>query len=150
MNTRRLAKALQAAVVLGGVAVLAFMLWEPHIEGRNAHAGWFEIYFKDPFLAYAYLSSIPFFVGLRQAYKALGYVRQDKARSPETAAALKAIQRCAWAVVAFVALSAVFFTIGDDDDRPAGIVLRLLVAVPSAAVAVAAGKHERTLVQERS
>lgn len=40
-------------VVLGGIGALAFMLWEPHLEGRNAHAGLFEIYFKDPFLAYA-------------------------------------------------------------------------------------------------
>jgi hypothetical protein len=57
---------LQAVIVLIGIGALALMLWEPHIEGRNAHATLFEIYFNDPFLAYAYLASIPFFVALYQ------------------------------------------------------------------------------------
>jgi hypothetical protein len=51
---------LQVVIVLIGIGVLAFMLWEPHVEGRNAHATVFEIYFHDPFLAYAYIGSIPF------------------------------------------------------------------------------------------
>jgi len=37
--------------VLIGVGVLAGLLWEPQIEGRNVNATQFEIYFKDPFLA---------------------------------------------------------------------------------------------------
>ena len=69
---------LKAVLVLVGIGALALMLWEPHIEGRNAHATLFEIYFKDPFLAYAYIASIPFFVALYQAFKVLGYVRQTK------------------------------------------------------------------------
>jgi hypothetical protein len=44
---------LQIVIVLIGMGALAFMLWEPHLEGRNAHATVFEVYFKDPFLAYA-------------------------------------------------------------------------------------------------
>ena len=63
---------LQALIVLIGIGALALMLWEPHIEGRNAHATLLEIYFKDPLLAYAYLSSIPFFVALYQAFTVLG------------------------------------------------------------------------------
>ena len=63
---------LQVVIVLIGVGALAFMLREPHIEGRNAHVTLFEIYFKDPFLAYAYIASIPFFVALYQAFKVLG------------------------------------------------------------------------------
>src|ERR1044072_5143802 len=70
---------LQAVIVLIGIGSLALMLWEPHIEGRNAHATLFEIYFKDPFLAYAYLASTPFFVALYQAFKLLGYIKQNKA-----------------------------------------------------------------------
>ncbi|MDP3794880.1 MAG: DUF2975 domain-containing protein, partial [Candidatus Sungbacteria bacterium] len=65
---------LQIVIVLIGIGVLALMLWEPHLEGRNVNATFFEIYFKDPFLAYVYLGSIPFFVGLYQAFKVLGYV----------------------------------------------------------------------------
>lgn len=43
-------KLLLTFTVLVGVSAFAFMLWEPHIEGRNAKATLFEIYFKDPFL----------------------------------------------------------------------------------------------------
>ena len=72
---------LQVVLVLIGIGVLALLLWEPQIEGRNAHATLFEIYFKDPFLAYAYLGSTPFFVALYQAFKVLGYAGHCKAFS---------------------------------------------------------------------
>jgi hypothetical protein len=62
---------LQVAIVLIGIGALALMLWEPHIKGRNDHAAPFEIYIKDPFSAYAYLASTPFFVALYQAFKVL-------------------------------------------------------------------------------
>ena len=69
---------LQVIIVLVGIGALALMLWEPHVEGGNALATNFEIYFKDPFLALAYLASIPFFVALYQAFKLLGYAGQNK------------------------------------------------------------------------
>jgi Protein of unknown function (DUF2975) len=75
---------LQAVIVLIGIGALALMLWEPPIEGRNAHATLFEIYFKDPFLAYVYFASIPFFVALYQTCKVLGYIGQNKAFSQAT------------------------------------------------------------------
>ncbi len=59
---------LQVVIVLIGIAALVFMLWEPHIEGRNAHATLFQIYFNDPFLVYVYIASISFFVALYQAF----------------------------------------------------------------------------------
>src|SRR5688500_4427314 len=90
---------LQAVVVLIGVAVLALMLWEPHLEGRNAHATPFEIYFKDPFLAYVYVASIPFFAALYQAFKVLGYAGQNKVFSQEAVNALRTIKYCALAII---------------------------------------------------
>ena len=83
---------LQIVIVLIGIGALALMLWEPHLEGRNAHATLFEIYFKDPFLAYAYLASTPFFVALYQAFKVLGYIGQNKASSQATVKALRTIK----------------------------------------------------------
>jgi heme/copper-type cytochrome/quinol oxidase subunit 1 len=70
---------LQVVIVLIGIGALALMLWEPHLEGRNTHATLFEIYFKDPFLAYAYIASIAFFMALFQAFKLLGYIGQNRA-----------------------------------------------------------------------
>src|SRR5215210_4300442 len=85
---------LQTVIVLIAVGALTLMLWEPHLEGRNAHATPFEIYFKDPFLAYAYVASIPFFAALYQAFKVLGYTGQNNVFSPVAVKALRTIKLC--------------------------------------------------------
>src|SRR3970282_1515353 len=100
------------------------MLWEPHIEGRNAHATLFEIYFKDPFLAYAYIASIAFFTALYQAFKLLGYVGQNKVFTLNSVRALRTIKYCAMSLVAFiVGAEAYFFVIqrGKGEDIAGGV-----------------------------
>src|SRR5262245_17912224 len=136
---------LQVVIVLIGIGALAVMLWEPHIEGRNAHATLFEIYFNDPFLAYAYIASIPFFVALYQTFKVLGYAGQNKVFSQEAVKALRTIKYCALAMIGFVAVSFFFMISGDRDDRPAGLFMRLLITFPSIVVATAASMFERIL-----
>jgi len=131
--------------MLIGIGALAILLWEPHIEGRNAHATPFEIYFKDPFLAYAYLASIPFFVALYQAFKVLGYAGQNKIFSQAAVKALRTLKYCAIAIIGFVAVSVVFMMFSDPDDRPAGVFMRILITLPSIVVATAAGMFERIL-----
>jgi hypothetical protein len=136
---------LQIVVVLIGIVALALMLWEPHIEGRNAHATPFEIYFKDPFLAYAYLASIPFFVALYQAFRALGYVGQDRACSPATMQALRTIKFCALILICFVAAGELFILSGDSDDRAGGVFIGILIAFGAGVIAAAAAMFERIL-----
>src|SRR2546423_14976255 len=103
---------LQIVIVLIGIGALALLLWEPHIEGRNAHATLFAIYFKDPFLAYAYIASIPFFMGLYQGFKVLGYAGRNKEFSPSVVRSLRTIKYCAIALIGFVALGEVFILRG--------------------------------------
>jgi len=137
---------LQVAVVLIGIGTLALMLWEPHIEGRNAHATTFEIYFKDPFLAYVYVGSIPYFVALYRAFGLFGHVRQNGAFSQVTVDALRAIKHCAIAVIGFVAGAVVFIIMfGDKDDRPAGVFMSFLVTFASSVIAIAATVFARNL-----
>jgi hypothetical protein len=136
---------LQVVIVLVGIGALALMLWEPHIEGRNAHATLFEIYFKDPFLAYAYLASTPFFVALYQAFKVLGYIGQDKAFSQATLKALRTIKFCALAIIGFVALGELFIMLGNSDDRAGGVFMGILITFGSAVIATAAAIFERVL-----
>jgi hypothetical protein len=138
---------LQVVIVLIGIGALAFMLWEPQIEGRNANATLFEIYFKDSFLAYAYIASIPFFVALYQAFKVLGYAGQNKIFTQEAVKALRTIKVCAIAIIGFVAVSVVFmpFSDPDDDDGPQGVVMRILFTFGSIVVATAAAMFERIL-----
>jgi DUF2975 family protein len=136
---------LQAVVVLIGICALALMLWEPHIEGRNAHATLFEIYFKDPFLAYAYLASILFFVALYQAFKVLGYIGQNKAFSKATMKALRNIKFCALGIIGFVAVGELFIMLGNSDDRAGGIFMGILITFGSVVIATAAAMFERIL-----
>ena len=136
---------LQIVLVLIGIGALAFLLWEPHVEGRNAHATLFEMYFKDPFLAYMYIASIPFFAALYQAFKVLGYVRQNKTFSPATVKALRTIKYCALAIIGFVAVGVIFMISGDKDDRPAGVFMRILIAFPSIVIATAAAMFQQIL-----
>ena len=136
---------LQVVIVLIGVGALALMLWEPHLEGRNAHATLFEIYFKDPFLAYAYLASTPFFVALYHAFKVLGYVRQDKTFSQASVKALRTIKYCALAIIGFVAVGELFIMLGNSDDRAGGIFMGILITFGSVVIATAAAMFERIL-----
>ena len=136
---------LQAVIVALGISALAVMLWEPHVEGRNAHATLFEIYFNDPLLAYAYVASIPFFVALYQAFKVLNYAGQNKVFSPAAVKALRTIKYCAIAMIGFAAISFAFMFFGDPEDRPPGVVMRLLIIFPSIVAVAAAAMFERIL-----
>ena len=136
---------LRAVVVLVGLVVLAAMLWEPHLEGRNVHSTVFEIYFKDPFLAYVYAGSTAFFVALYNAFKALGYVGRDETFTPETARAARTIKRCGVALVGFVAGAAFFILLTGGEDRPQGIFMCLLAAFGSSVVAASGATLERIL-----
>src|SRR5580765_6386013 len=93
---------LQVVIVLIVIGALALLLWEPHIEGRNAHATLSQIYFHDPFLAYAYIASIAFFVALYQAFKVLGYAGQNNVFAPAAVKAVRTIKYCAIAMIGFV------------------------------------------------
>jgi Protein of unknown function (DUF2975) len=139
---------LQIVIVLIGAGALALLLWEPQVEGRNAHATQFEIYFKDPFLALVYAGSIPFFIALYQAFKALGYVGQNKVFSPEVVRALRTIRYCALAIIGFVVVEELFILMmnhGDNDNPGAPIFMGLLIIFPSIVVATAAAMFERIL-----
>lgn len=138
---------LQVVVVLIAAGALAFMLWEPHLEGRNAHATVFEIYFKDPFLAYAYLASIAFFAALFQAFKLLGYIGQDEVFSLHSVRALRTIKYCAITLVAMIgaAVAYLFIAIRGKDDIAGGVAMGLVTMFASVVVAAAAAVFERLL-----
>ena len=136
---------LQIVVVLIGIGALALMLWEPHIEGRNAHATLFQIYFKDPFLAYAYFASIPFFAALYQAFKVLGYAGQNKVFSHAAVKALRTIKYCAISIIGFVAVGEIFIMLGNSDDRAGGVFMGILITFGSIVIATAAAMFERVL-----
>jgi hypothetical protein len=139
---------LQIVIVLLGVAALALLLWEPQVEGVNKNATNFEIYFQDPFLALVYAGSIPFFIALYQAFRALGYVGRNEVFSPEVVKALRIIKYCALAIIAFVVVEEIVILLmnnRDSDNPGAPIFLGILIVFPSIVVAIVAAMFERIL-----
>jgi hypothetical protein len=136
---------LQIVIVALGIGALALLLWEPQIEGRNAHATNFEIYFKDPFLALVYAGSIPFFIALYQAFKVLGYAGHNKIFSEAAVKALRTIKYCAIAIIGFVMVEEIFIMLNDSDDRAGGVFMGILITFGSIVIATAAAMFERTL-----
>jgi hypothetical protein len=136
---------LKAVLVLIGLGALALMLWEPHIEGRNAHSTLVDIYFNDPFLAYAYIGSISFFVALYQAFKVLNYVGQNRVFSPAAVRSLRIIRYCAMIIIGFVAVGELFILFSESDDRAGGVFMGILITFPSMVIATAMAVVERVL-----
>lgn len=139
---------LQAVIALIGIGVLTFMLWEPHLEGRNANATLFEIYFKDPFLAYAYIASIAFFVALYQAFKLLGNIGRNEAFSEGSVRAVRTIKYCAMTLVAFVVGAEAYLFIVQrrvEEDIAGGLMMGLVMIFISVVIATAADVLEGLL-----
>ena len=141
-----LTKFLQSAVVLVGVASFVLLLLEPQVEGVNAHATNFEIYFKDPFLALVYVGSIPFFIVLYQAFKVLGYLGQNKFLSVDSIKALQNIKYCALAVIGFVAIEEILILLShSSDDRAGGVFMGILITSVFVVIAATAARFQRIL-----
>ncbi len=143
---RNLITFLQVITVLIGISAFVFMLVEPHFEGRNVNATVFEVYFKDPFLAYAYLASITFFFALYKILKVLEYIKENKTFSLPAVEALRTIKRCAVALIAFVTAPLVYlFIVRPEDDIAGGVAVGLLILSVSTIVAIAAWRFKKVI-----
>jgi len=138
---------LRVVITLIGIGTLALLLWEPHIEGRNAHATIFEIYFKDPFLACAYIGSIPFFVALYQTFTLLRYIGKNKVFSARSVKALRTIKYCALIIIGFVAAGEAYLFIvqRSKDDIAGGVAIGFFIIFASVVIATTAAVFEKLL-----
>lgn len=142
---------LQAVILLLGVGVFACLLWEPNLEGRNVNATLFEVYFKDPFLAYIYLAFVPFFVVLYQVFKILGYARRVESFLQHSVRAVRIIKYCALTTAIFIlgAEAYLFIFIRGKDDIAGGVMMGAFIILVSAIVATAAAVFQRILQTPR-
>ena len=137
---------LKIVILLIAVVTLAALLWEPQLEGVNAHATNFEIYFKDPFLALVYAGSIPFFIALYQTFKVLEYTRQNNVFSQMTLKAVRTIKYCAIAIICFVAAEELFIMLNHGSDDPAGgVFMGIIITFGSLVIATVATVFEKIL-----
>lgn len=135
---------LQAVIVLIAIGALAFLLWEPHLEGRNANATPFAIYFNDPLLAYAYVASVSFFVALYKAFKVLGYAGTNRLFSHAAVRAVRTIRFCAIAMIAFVVVGEVL-VLPNADELPPPVFMGLVIVFGSTVIATAMSVLEHVL-----
>src|SRR6266480_1856667 len=128
---------LKVVILLIAIGTFAGLVWFPQTEGRAAHLDLISIYL-DPFIGYVYLSSIPFFAALYQAFTLLGYIEKNKAFSQKAVQALRNIKYCAIAIVCLLiaAIGWIKFASGGDD--PAGaIAVGICITFASLVIATA-------------
>jgi len=117
------------------------------VEGRNVNATIYQIYFKDPFLAYVYLGSTPFFVALWQVFRLAGFSREGRIITPAGVDAVRLVKRCALAIICLVAVGEIFILTNDSDDRAPGVMIGLFLSFSSLVVAALATVTEDVLLR---
>lgn len=127
------------------IGVLAGLLWFPQTEGRAAHLDLLSIY-SDPFIIYIYVGSIPFFVGLYQAFKLLQLIDTNKAFSPGAVKTLANMKFASLSLMGFIALALVYIRFFANGDDPAGpTMLGVIMILAFGVIATAAGIFQRLL-----
>ena len=135
---------LQGVMVLVGIGAFAFLLWEPQVEGVNVGKTLFQIYFMDPLLLYAYISSIPFFIALYKGMRVLSNIGSG-ILNERVVIDLACIRYCMMFIVSAVFLGEVFLRLGPSDDRAGGTFMGLLITFISVIVIAIAKVFEEVL-----
>jgi len=131
---------LKVVILVIALGVLAGLLWFPQTEGVAQNLDLVSIY-TNPFIVYVYIGSIPFFVGLYQAFKLLNFIEANKAFSQGAVNTLRNMKLASLSLIGFIALALLyirFFAQGDDPAGPTmlGIIVSFAVAVIGTAAAV--------------
>jgi hypothetical protein len=131
---------LKAVLVLIAIGVLAALIRFPQTEGRAANLDLISIY-KDPLIIYSFIASIPFFVGLHQAFKLLSLIEANKAFSQAAVNTLRNMKRASLSLIGFIGLGELYLHLlvkGEDMAGPTmlGIVASFSIAVVATAAAV--------------
>ncbi|MGL5015584.1 MAG: DUF2975 domain-containing protein [Bacteroidales bacterium] len=140
---RKLIVFIQVAIVLWGIAVVAFLLWVPTTEGRATGMDLVSIYL-DPFILYMYSASLAFFIALYKVFKLLGYVGEDKLYTSNSVKALKCIKYCSIVEAALFIAAGIYirFSHNSGDDPMGFLAICAVVTFISIVVAFVANKLE--------
>ncbi len=99
-----------------------------------------------PVLIGMYISSIPFFIALYQAFKLLSYIDKDNAFSEVSVMALKNIKYCGIIIGVIYGVCMPFiFLIAEKDDAPGLVLIGLAFTFASIVVAVFASVLQKLL-----
>ena len=138
---------LKIAVFIIGTPVLALCIFGlPWLAKDTAESGSELAYLVYGILAVMYVSAIPFFVALYQAFKLLSYIDMSKAFSELSVRALKYIKYCAITISTLYVLGMpLFYLMAEADDAPGIILIGMVIIFASMVIAVFAAVLQRLL-----
>jgi hypothetical protein len=137
---------LKFVLIAIAIGVFAGLAWFPQTEGRAANLDLVSIY-ANPFIIYIYIGSIPFFVGLYQAFKLLSLIDANRAFSQSAVNTLKNMKFASLSLIGFIALALFYirFAAHGDDDPAGPTAIGLLVSFAVAVIATAAAVFQKLL-----
>jgi hypothetical protein len=136
---------LRMAVFLIGTPVLALAIfgitWLPKNPANPDYA-----YMLYPIVIGMYVSAIPFFVALYQAFKLLSYIDKNQAFSELSVKALKNIKICAMTISGlYLVILPFVFLVAELDDAPGLVIIGMVPVFASMVIAVFAAVLQRLL-----
>ena len=136
---------LKVVLLLLGIPVLALCLFElPSLA--SVAAKHYPVHWVYPIIIGMYVTAIPFYGALYQAYKLLSYIDKNIAFSELSVKALKTIKYCAISISLLYAMEMPFFyLVGEKDDAPGLILLGLVLTFAPTVIAVFAAVLEKLL-----
>lgn len=136
---------LKLTVILMAIPVLATCIfWLPWIA--NEVDGYFPKQYYLPVLIIMYISAIPFFAALYQAFRLLSYIDKNQAFSELSVGALKNIKYCAITIcILYVASEPFLYLMAEQDDAPGMIVVGMVIIFGSMVIAVFAAVLQKLL-----
>ncbi|AKG37044.1 DUF2975 domain-containing protein [Paenibacillus durus] len=136
---------LKVAVFLIGLPILALCIFGLPAIAKEA-AEHYPAYWLYPLFTVMYVSAIPFFIALVQAFRLLSYIDKNNAFSELSVRALKIIKYCAVAIsMLYAAGMPLLYLIAEKDDAPGLIVLGMVIVFASIVVAVFAAVLQKLL-----
>jgi hypothetical protein len=136
---------LKLAVFLIGAPILALGVFGlPWLMNHPVNPDYAHMLY--PIVAGMYLSTIPFFGALYQAFKLLSYIDKNDAFSELSVQALKKIKICALVISGlYVVILPFVFLLADLDDAPGLIIIGMVPIFGSMVIAVFAAVLQRLL-----
>lgn len=138
---------LKLAVFFIGIPILALCIFGlPWIARDAAESSSKMAYVLYGILIVMYVSAIPFFVALYQAFKLLSYIDANKAFSKLSVKVLKNIKNCATIIsILYVLSMPLFYIVGEVDDAPGVILIGMIFIFAPMVVAVFAAVLQKLL-----
>lgn len=136
---------LKLAIIVIGIPVLALCIlglyWLPTNPVSQTYS-----HILYPILTGIYLSVIPFYIALYNAFRLLTYIDKSKAFSQSSVKALNNIKYCAITISALYTLLIPFvYILADKDDAPGAIIIGMLPIFASMVISVFAAVLQRLL-----